>query len=331
MDTPLERKIFASFNGNGGKATLPGLCRSLLEVQKESWDMLANGYAALCSVLVRQLEYDGFSVILQFNPARIISSTAPVDKESLRKRPCFLCIENLPAAQCAILYRQEFLILCNPYPIFPEHFTVSCIRHTPQSIEGVIQVFLSIARDFSPDFNLFYNGPKCGASAPDHLHFQAAPRGLLPIEKEIEKSEKLIFAKRAEGISFFRVKNVGREVLIVEGTHYDTVSAALIHIITAMKNILSTSDDPMNLMCSYRRDTWQVVIFPRQKHRPDAFYLPEDERILISPGLVDMAGVIITPLEKNFNTIDHDIIHKIYDEVSVNAEITQKILATVLP
>jgi ATP adenylyltransferase/5',5'''-P-1,P-4-tetraphosphate phosphorylase II len=326
MDTPIERKIFASFNGSDHAMTLSGLCRDLLKTQKTSWDMLAKGYEALDSVRVRQLEYDRFSVMLQFNPARIISSTAPVDKASIDKRPCFLCVENLPAAQYGIVYAQEFLILCNPYPIFPEHFTISCIKHMTQSITGTIPVFLSMARDFSPDFNLFYNGPKCGASAPDHLHFQAAPRGLLPIEKEIEKSAKLIPVKRAEGVCLFTMKNAGREVLIMEGTHYETVRAALAHIIEAMKNVLSTSDDPMNLMCSYRKNTWQVVIFPRQKHRPDVYYFPGDERILVSPGLVDMAGVIITPLEKNFTTIDHDIIHKIYEEVSVNAEITQKIL-----
>ena len=330
METLVKQKVIASFDGNVLEKGLPALCLELLEKQKYSWPDLSHGYAALEHVGVRELHFNGFSVRLHHNPARIKSAIAPVDTASVNKRPCFLCIKNLPEEQCGVLYRQDFIVLCNPFPITSQHYTIPHINHVSQSIEGAAVIFLKLAKDFHPNFNVFYNGPQSGASAPDHLHFQAAPVGVLPVEKDIQDHAKRIFMKRKGSVSIYKVKDVGRGIIIIEGEHCDAVSATLMDFIYAMKSILQTPDEPkMNLLGSYNASKWQVAIFPRRKHRPGVYFLPGSEQILISPGLVEMGGIVVTPVKKDFDTVDRNLVQDIYKEVSVDAETIQKIIEAV--
>ena len=323
----MEQKTFATFDGNGHEPALSAQCINLLEKQKVSWPDLSLGYAALEQVRIKELQCPGYSVRLHHNPARMKSTTAPVDQKSINKRPCFLCLENLPGEQQGILYRRDFIVLCNPYPITPRHYTISHIKHIPQSFNGFIPAFLTMAKDFHGDFNVFYNGPESGASAPDHLHFQAAPAGVLPVEQDIQDNVKRIFVKCADSTYLSKVKDVGRGIIIIEGKDYDAVVAALSNVISAMKSILSSPGEPrMNLLCSYNRNTWQAAIFPRRKHRPAVYFLPGNERILISPGLVEMGGIVVTPMEKDFSIVDHELVQEIYKEVSVDDETIEKVL-----
>lgn len=332
MDILVERKTFASFDGNDHEPALSAQCINLLEKQKSSWPDLSLGYAALEQVRVKELQCTGYSVRLHHNPARMKSTTAPVDQKSINKRPCFLCLENLPDEQQGIVYRRDFIVLCNPYPITPQHYTISHIIHIPQSFNGYIPTFLMIAKDFHGDFNVFYNGPESGASAPDHLHFQAAPAGVLPVEQDIQDNAKRISIKRADNTSLSKVKDVDRGIIIIEGKNCDAVSTALSNVISAMKSVLSSAGEPrMNLLCSYNENTWQVAIFPRRKHRPTVYFLPGNERILISPGLVEMGGVVVTPIEKDFNIVDHELVQDIYKEVSVDSETIEKVLEIISP
>ena len=191
----------------------------------------------------------------------------------------------------------------------------------------MVSTFLKMAKDFSPDFNVLYNGPESGASAPDHLHFQAAARGILPIEKEIGDRARLVFVKCIHATPLFRAKNVGREAIIMEGEDCTAIGDALTSIVSAMKSVLSSPAEPqMNLLGSYEGNIWRIVIFPRQKHRPSVYFLPGNERILISPGLVEMGGIIVTPIGKDFDIVNEELIRKIYTEVSVDEETIQKIL-----
>jgi len=329
MNIPDKRKFFALFNGNSDQATLPDLCRNLLEAQKASWEMLAKGYEALDRVQVKEIRCDGFSVRLHHNAARMKSTIAPIDQKSITTRPCFLCLDNLPENQQGILYRQNFMVLCNPFPITSHHFTIPHINHIPQSFDHAVDTFLKMAKDFHPGFYVFYNGPESGASAPDHLHFQATPRGILPVEKDINDGAKRLLITRKDGVSLFNIQAAGRGIILIEGANSDSAAHMLMNIISKMKDILSTPGEPkMNLLGSYDRTMWQVAIFPRQKHRPGVFFLPENERILISPGLVEMGGIVVTPAEKDFHIVDHDLIQEIYSEVSVDSEIIEKILST---
>ena len=163
---------------------------SLLEHQKSTWRLLADAYESLDSARVRDISCGGFSASLQFNPKRIISTGASVDEESVRSRKCFLCPDNLPDEQEGVLFRDDFLVLCNPAPIFSRHFTISAVQHTPQEIGKFIGTLLSLSKELSPEFTLFYNGPRCGASAPDHMHFQASPSRSIPVERDAERQAK---------------------------------------------------------------------------------------------------------------------------------------------
>jgi diadenosine tetraphosphate (Ap4A) HIT family hydrolase len=324
-----RERIFASFDGSRDDPALSGLCLDLLAQQKISWPLLRDAYAAQDSAQIREISANGFSVKLQFNPRRIISSAAAVDPASISRRPCFLCVENLPEAQKGILYRQTYLILCNPAPIFSQHYVVSNRRHIPQSIENNMDAFLLLAKDFGSGLSVFYNGPRCGASAPDHLHFHVVPSDMMPIEKEIREDRNKNLIRQVEGASILTLMSLSRPIIIVEGKELRSVETALRMAVTAMQEALPAPDEPMmNLLCAYDGTQWRVLIIPRRKHRPEAYYREGDERILISPGMVDMGGLIITPVEKDFNAIDAEQIENIFKEVSMDDDTFAKIMAT---
>jgi hypothetical protein len=164
----------------------PGRVAALLRQQRSTWDMLRNGYAGLEQVRTRVLPFDGIRIEIQYNPGRITSASAKVDPKSIRDRKCFLCPANLPPEQRGLVLEGDYLLLCNPFPILPEHFTIPHRAHVPQRIGQAFGAFLSMSRSLGPDDSVFYNGPACGASAPDHLHFQAGTAGFMPIEHELD-------------------------------------------------------------------------------------------------------------------------------------------------
>ena len=282
----------------------------------------------MAAAQVRALHCNGFSVHLQFNPQRLTSSGAKVDEQSIRERPCFLCVAHLPAEQKGILYDEEFLVLCNPAPIFLQHYTISNIQHVPQAITEHVATLLSLARNLSPAFTVFYNGPRCGASAPDHMHFQASPAGAIPIGKEVEVGSRRVLIKTVHGISLFQLTNLGRQILVLEGSDRQAIEALLLKCIAAMKIVASTPDEPMmNIICSYLGQSWRVIIFPRRKHRPVAYFREGEERVLISPAAVDIGGLIVTPMARDFLTVDAQLVESIYQEVSIDESATKQIIS----
>jgi hypothetical protein len=314
-----SRQIFAIFEGDEGGPSLSSLCRNLLAEQKVSWPQLRQGYQALKAAEIRDVSCPGYTLKVQWNPQRIVSSAARVDPASIRARPCFLCRKNLPEAQRAILYRKEYVVLCNPAPIFSQHYTISHVHHRPQSIEPALTAFLALMRDFSPHFTVLYNGPRSGASAPDHQHFQAAPAGTMPVEADIHADGKLQLLKSKNGVDVFMAEGLGRAILVLKGAGQGHVASALLNAIAAMRAAFQAVDEPMmNLMGSYREDHWMILIFPRARHRPKVYDLEGDAQILITPASVEMGGFFITPREKDFRTIDAELINNIFQDVSVD-------------
>ena len=202
----LEGKIHAEFNGRDTSSDLAHLCLALLTEQKLTWPFLRDGYESLNHIGERLLSCNGFSVLLQQNPGRMRSTMARVNEEDINRRPCFLCLRHLPEGQKGILYRGEYLILCNPMPVLSAHFTIARTDHCPQIISEHVSIFLRLMADFGPGWTILYNGPKCGALAPDHFHFQAVPSGEMPIEKEILAKERLGLIAHKDGVVFYRVK-----------------------------------------------------------------------------------------------------------------------------
>jgi Domain of unknown function (DUF4922) len=268
---------------------------------------------------------------VQFNPKRIRSTGADLDAKTIRERKCFLCLENLPEPQKGILYRDKFFLLCNPVPIFTQHFTFSSIYHSPQELESSLSVLLNLTKDLSPDFTVFYNGPKSGASAPDHLHFQVCPRRAIPIEcdaVDMHRRKRLYYKDHVAG---YVLLNYGRTALIVESNDKLQLLEFLENILKAWKKTLGSLEEPkMNILCSYQEELWRLIILPRRKHRPDIYFLEGDDRVLISPAAVDIGGLVVTPLEKDFLRADAKLIENIFAEVTESPEIIEKILENML-
>lgn len=319
----MESKIFTIFSGDG-KTSLRKLCTNLLKEQKKSWPALAAAHAELTGVQTRLLSCAGCDVYVQFNPARAVSSGAFVDQESIKKRPCFLCSHNLPSEQKGILYQNEYLILCNPAPIFAEHFTIVHLQHQPQAIAASLDCLLDLTLDMSPDFALLYNGPACGASAPDHLHFQAIPAAGLPLPRSFPGHFPII--KDAD-VKVYRGESVNRTVLVLAGSDKQLLLVQFARLLKTAQNVILINGEPMiNVLCSYEDGVWRLMIFLRAKHRPAVYYQAGEQRIFVSPGAIDMAGVVITPLRLDFNRLDCETIHNIYTEVSLTEDTMNKII-----
>src|SRR5215813_8446508 len=167
-----------------------GLAEGLAEQQLTTWPMLRDAVAGLARVEYKRLRVRGSEVLAQFNPQRIVSTAAKVDAAAIKQRPCFLCAENLPPEERGIAFGADFVALYNPFPVLPRHLVITSRQHIPQTIDGNFGTLLDLALDLGDEFFALYNGAACGASAPDHLHFQACERKLPPIISEIETWER---------------------------------------------------------------------------------------------------------------------------------------------
>ena len=215
-------------------------------------------------------------------------------------------------------------------PVFSSHFTVSHLDHRLQAIDENIDTFLQLIADFGSGWMVLYNGPKCGASAPDHLHFQAVPSGQMPIEKEIREEKRLILMTQIDGVLLYRVRDLGREVIILEGDDPMAGEGAFKGFLNALEKVIHIDEEPMVNIAGFYKERkweerkWRLVIFPRQKHRPDAFFREGDARVVVSPGVIDMAGVVITPVEKDFEQLDAAAVEGIYREVSLEGKTVER-------
>jgi ribosomal protein S18 acetylase RimI-like enzyme len=327
-DDTLRGRIDFVYPGRGDAPSLVEAAAGLLERQRGKWPGLAAGYAALEAVRVRGIHGGSWSVKVQFNPRRIVSSGARLDPESIRRRSCFLCREHLPPEQRAILYRETYLVLCNPVPIFPGHLTVAHCRHLPQSLPDNLETFLQLAADFGPRMVVFYNGPRCGASAPDHLHFQAAPAGLMPVEKELRERGVRAEVKKRDAAIIWRAAGLGRGVFVIEGACAAGVAAAFDEVMKALRRTVHSEDEPMmNVLCTHSGEGWRLMIFPRLKHRPDAYEREGEGKLCVSPGAVEMGGVFITHREEDFRALDPGLIGEIFREVAFDDAVVETLFA----
>jgi hypothetical protein len=324
----LRQKTYATFDGVVNSKPLGELCLDLLSEQKKVWPDLMKGYESLKDRRERDIPCGEFSVRIQHNPGRMKSSTANVSKKGVEGRDCFLCLDRLPEEQKGILYRNEYLILCNPAPILTDHLTVSHVDHRPQAVAEHIETFLRLMTDFGSGWVVLYNGPRCGASAPDHLHFQAALSGQMPIAKDIREQKKLVLIKQMEGVLFYRVEGLGREVVILEGEDPLAVATAFNRLLKALGRSLLLDEEPMMNIAGLHKDRkWRLAIFPRRKHRPDVFFKEGNDRVVVSPGVIDMAGILVTPVERDFERLDAAAVEGIYKEVSLEGEVVEKALS----
>ncbi len=294
----------------------------LYNQQSNAWPLLKQGIESLSSADLKKYFFDGYEINAQFNPGRINSTLANVSPKAVKKRECFLCAENLPKEQQGIIYKDKYSILCNPFPIFINHLTISSISHLPQRIKKSFSDLLEISSDIA-DYSFIYNGPESGASAPDHLHFQACKKESLPINIDYEGlknefGEEII----SNGVVVRAIDDGTRKIFSLESDSAKSL-IKIFNIIYSLYAIISKShvEPMMNIISSYEEETgWRIMIFFRKKHRPDAYFKEDDENILVSPASIDLGGVLVIPLEKDFKKIDKDIISGIFREVSMGKE-----------
>lgn len=316
------------------------------ETELKHWQEAAQRYEELEHVQTRQLTEGEATLTVQWNPARIVSTGAKIDKQTLSERPCFLCDHNRPKVQHALPTEKHYQLLVNPYPILPKHFTIPTRRHQPQAIFEHFGKMCRFAWDM-PSHIFFYNGPVCGASCPDHCHLQAGIRGVLPIERDwkeyegsITKLYPLTGAQEAEldetgndkRSGLYLLKAWACPVFVIRSLSYDMDRILCERLYNALPVVEGEWEPRINIVCwkrdgkGGRPDELVALIFPRKKHRPDCYYAEGEEQLLISPGALDMGGLIITPREEDFQKITPKRATEILQEVTMTEEELQPII-----
>lgn len=265
--------------------------------QLEVWHDTRRRYDELAHVEQRTLEN---GLVLQHNPARIVSTGAKMDRETLAQRPCFLCLPQRPQEQLHRPCFDHYELLVNPYPILPRHFTLPCLVHTPQHIRGHFADLLRMARSLTGHL-VFYNGPRCGASAPDHLHFQAGSRGVVPLERDLHRwLSAEPFLQSADGsLSAYTLEGYACPGWVLFCRGNDAEAERVFHTcLTACPGLSVVPEPGINLLAWQEADATVVVVLPRSKHRPASYPSP-----LVSPGALDMGGLIITPRREDFERL----------------------------
>jgi len=305
----------------------------LLLHQKQHWDLLRTGYNSLAQVRTRSFEFDGFQIKVQFNPGRLTSTAAKVDPASIRERKCFLCLESLPPAQRGFACDSAYLLLCNPFPIFPEHFTISHFRHIPQLIRGSFATFLNFTRELGSRYTVFYNGPKCGASAPDHLHLQAGLRSFVPIDTEYHALTRHPATRLFESGSLrvLCVDKYLRHFISFESSDAGVLLSALTALHEALRDGVSEGEPMLNILGFYSDRAWRILVFPRARHRPSFYFNEGPDKLLISPAAVELGGVCTTPREEDFEKVTREHLVQMFNEVSVSREAFNAIKARLAP
>lgn len=289
-----------------------------IAAQIAEWPQAAGNFAALADVKVKDLDVDGMHIKVQFNPARMVSSAAKVDAASLKARKCFLCQENRPDVQRGISWNDRYTILVNPFPIFPRHLTIPDDSHTDQLINNRIADMMKLASELD-EYTVFYNGPRCGASAPDHMHFQAGNSDFLTIEENLEGTELKVISEEGDNMLAL-VDSMPMKVFVIDAVSPEEGQKMFNRLYAAIPVPEGEKEPMMNILCYATPKGVRLVVIPRKRHRPSFYGTEGDGCMLISPASVDMGGVFITPRPQDFDTIDADTIRRIFDELCLSQD-----------
>ena len=298
--------------------------KSLLTEQKENWELARTNFAGLKTVRTKSFNFGDFEVKVQFNPARIVSSGAKVDAKTIAERKCFLCTENRPAEQTAV-DAGDYLVLVNPFPIFPEHFTIPRKEHVDQQIKPYFADMLVLAEALD-DYLIFYNGPRCGASAPDHMHFQAGTKDFLPLVNDYKrlKDTHAQLLVESENFQLFNFNNYLRTVYCIESTDVESTKDAFEKLYTHFQQISlpalpkgERAEPMLNIVCTFEDGKWFTFVLPRKTFRPWQYTAEGDQQLLVSPATVEICGIFITPIEAHFEKITKEDVESILEQASL--------------
>lgn len=297
--------------------------------QLSRWPLACDNFRALKNVRVREMNVGGLDVRLQFNPARMVSSAAKLNKEDIAKRKCFLCRANRPAEQAMLKFEgrkgKKYHILVNPYPIFPDHLVIASDKHTDQTIWNRYVDMLDLARKYQ-GFTFFYNGPRSGASAPDHQHFQAAPKGLIPLENDVERGTALQWVASLQDAELFHYQKFTNGVFVLKAETAKS-AAKLFYRLLDCAEVTEGENEPMfNLFAYYRDGEFRTIVVFRSRHRSHHYFSDGPDHLTMSPGCADMGGMFIVPVEAEFEKLTPGLLQEMISEVSVTDEEQERIL-----
>ena len=287
----------------------------LFAEQLANWELARINYEGLKTVKTKSISFGDFDVKVQFNPARIVSSGAKVDAKTISERKCFLCLENLPTEQKGI-DASNYTVLVNPFPIFPEHFTIPHKQHIDQQIKPYFADMLALAEALD-DYLVFYNGPKCGASAPDHLHFQAGTKDFLPLVNDFKRLKETHAQLLVESETFqlFSFDQYLRTVYCIESINKESAINAFEKLYSHFQTEENV-EPMMNVVCTFEEDKWLIFVLPRAHFRPWQYTAEGQAQLLVSPATVEMCGIFITPIESHFERISREDVVSILEQSS---------------
>lgn len=295
--------------------------------QLSRWPLACDNFRALKNVKVREMDAGGLKVRLQFNPARMISSAAKLDKADISARRCFLCRENRPKEQIMLKFEgrkgKKYHILVNPYPIFPDHLVIAADRHTDQSIRRRYVDMLDLARKYD-GFTFFYNGPRSGASAPDHHHFQAAPKGLIPLQEDIDQMHAgtagLKYLASVQDASLYHYEKFTTGVFAIR-SQTSKSAAKLFYRLLDCAEIPEGETEPLfNLFTYYTEGEFRSIVVFRSRHRSHHYFSEGEDHLTMSPGCADMGGVFIVPVEQEYFKLNRELLEEMIAEVSLTKD-----------
>jgi len=270
--------------------------QTLFDEQLQSWPLAAKNYEALENIRVKVFDFGAYTINVQFNPARAVSSLAKLDTKTIEARPCFLCAANRPKEQKGIDFKGKYGVLVNPFPICQKHFTIASNIHEPQLISPEkLDDMLDLAEAL-PDFVILYNGPQSGASAPDHFHFQAGNVDFF--HQPVDVFQDGLIDKR-----------------VFSSPHNETITRAFWQL---YKELQTNEEEPkMNIFCQFKDKEFVLTVYPRKQHRPRQFFAEGIAQLMVSPGAIDMTGTLIIAREEDFEKITKDDIKDIFKQVSL--------------
>jgi hypothetical protein len=295
----------------------PTRVSALIHQQMATWPMLRNAAEALNQVQYKEFDVKGSRVLAQFNPARIVSTAAKVDTASIQARPCFLCAENLPAEEKGVPFGENYVVLCNPFPVLKDHLVISERRHTPQAIAPRIGDLLDLTEALGSDYFTLYNGPACGASAPDHHHFQACSSAGIPLFDEINYWPRTTILQQDE-LEVFTLTDYRLKILVASGKKKDTMTTWFERNLSSLaKETVAGVEPMMNVVATYDSRKLTLFLFPRGKHRPSSYYAEGDQKLTISPAGIDLTGILVVPDPSHFARLTAEAVTKIYSEITL--------------
>ena len=303
--------------------------------QLSVWPLAAENYRSLKKAGSKVLSIGGLPVTVQLNPCRRISSEASLDKESINRRPCFLCPENRHAEQTNMEFEgrkgRRYRVTLNPYPIFPSHLVISSFEHTPQSIWHRYQDLLDFVRE-NNEYLGFYNGPESGASAPDHMHFQACPQGLTPLQNRVDEllaagdDKTLDYLTNVKEARLFHLNEYARGVFVLCGATAKSTAKLFYRLLDCAPVPDGSSEPKMNIIAWCHEGEYRTAVIFRERHRPHNYSSSGADHLAMSPGCADLAGVYVTTREEDFDKLDAGLLSQVVREVAASEETEKEII-----